>query len=290
MNAALLSLVLLTPAADPDPGVLPLGADGKPLNLDFETGTLKDWTADGEAFKGQPIKGDTVNKRRGDMKSRHQGEYWIGTYERAGDKPTGTLTSVPFKVTHRWASFLVGGGPSPSTFVELVHNNEVVVRVSGLEAEDMQREIVDLIKFANKEIQIRVVDKSSDGWGHINFDDFRFHAEKPTFQARPKKAAPGPLDVVKNAGLTPEKAAAAMTVPEDFTVTLFAGEPDVHQPVPFCIDHRGRLCVAEYFTYPQRLPFPRAPLPEPEHKKGDRILLFEDTDRDGKFDKETLFI
>ncbi|HVK10253.1 MAG TPA: PVC-type heme-binding CxxCH protein, partial [Gemmataceae bacterium] len=290
MNAALLSLVLFTPAADPDPGVLPLGADGKPLNLDFETGTLKDWTATGSAFKDQPIKGDTVAKRRGDMKSRHQGEFWIGGFEKVQDRPTGTLTSVPFKVTHRWATFLIGGGPSPITCVELVHDNQVFLRVSGLEAEDMQREIVDLIKYVNKEIQVRVVDKSSDGWGHINFDDFRFHADKPTFQSRPRKSAPGPVDVVKNAGLTPEKAAAAMTVPEDFTVTLFAGEPDVHQPVAFAIDDRGRLWVAEYFTYPKRLPFLGALLPEDQKKKGDRILIFDDTDGDGKFDKKTTFI
>ena len=45
-------------------GVLPVGADGKPLNFDFETGTLKDWTAEGDAFLGQPIKGDTVSPRR----------------------------------------------------------------------------------------------------------------------------------------------------------------------------------------------------------------------------------
>ena len=60
-------------AADGIEGVLPVGADGKPLNLDFETGTLKDWTADGEAFKGQPIKGDTVVTRRGDMQEPASG-------------------------------------------------------------------------------------------------------------------------------------------------------------------------------------------------------------------------
>ena len=48
-------------AATPPEGVLPVGKDGKALNLDFETGTLKDWTAEGEAFVGQPIKGDTVS-------------------------------------------------------------------------------------------------------------------------------------------------------------------------------------------------------------------------------------
>ena len=117
MTALLLSLALVVPAADPartpPEGVKPLGSDGKPLNLDFETGTLKDWTADGDAFRDQPIKGDTVAARRGDMKSRHQGQYWIGGYEKLQDKPQGTLTSVPFKITHPWASFLVGGGPPP---------------------------------------------------------------------------------------------------------------------------------------------------------------------------------
>src|SRR5205807_5821535 len=96
------------PKPTPPEGVLPVGADGQPLNLDFETGTLKDWAATGDAFKDQPIKGDTVFPRRADNHSRHQGQYWIGGFERFGDKPTGTLTSVPFKVTHRCASFLVG--------------------------------------------------------------------------------------------------------------------------------------------------------------------------------------
>src|SRR5882672_6336586 len=105
-----IALFLATPALRAQDGVLPVGSDGKPLNLDFETGTLKDWTAEGDAFTDQPIKGDTVSKRRGDMKSNHQGEYCIGTFEKLGDKGTGTLTSVPFKVAHPWASFLVGGG------------------------------------------------------------------------------------------------------------------------------------------------------------------------------------
>src|SRR5689334_13219780 len=88
-------------------GTQPVGKDGKPLNLDFEQGTLKDWTATGDAFAKQPINGDTVALRRTDMHSGHQGNYWIGSYEIMGDKPQGTLTSVSFKVTQRYASFLV---------------------------------------------------------------------------------------------------------------------------------------------------------------------------------------
>src|SRR4051812_26310923 len=88
-------------------GIVPKGKDGHELNLGFENGTLRDWTARGNAFDGQPIKGDTVAPRRSDMRSDHDGSYWIGTYERAGDDVEGTLTSAPFTVTQPYGSFLV---------------------------------------------------------------------------------------------------------------------------------------------------------------------------------------
>jgi hypothetical protein len=184
---------------EPPTGVLPRGADGKPLNLDFETGTLKDWVVDGDAFAGQPIKGDTVHPRRSDMRSNHQGQYWIGTYERQGDKPQGNLTSVPFKVTHPWASFLVGGGPHPTTCVELVRNDtsEVFSRTSGIEEEDLKRVAVDLRPHLGKEIFIRLVDKHSGHWGHINFDDFRFHSTQPNIAERRLSSPIPPPDVYK---------------------------------------------------------------------------------------------
>src|SRR4051812_34700070 len=78
-------------SAAPSDGFLPTDKNGQPLNLDFETGTLQDWTATGAAFDKQPVKGDTVSARRTDMRSRHQGNYWIGTYEILGDGAQGTL-------------------------------------------------------------------------------------------------------------------------------------------------------------------------------------------------------
>ncbi|MCI0680860.1 MAG: DUF1080 domain-containing protein [Gemmataceae bacterium] len=262
-------------------GILPVGADGTPLNLDFETGTLKDWVADGAAFKNQPIKGDTVFPRRSDNKSQHQGDYWIGGYERYGDKPQGTLTSVPFKVTHPWASFLVGGGPHETTCVELRQKDDGVLihRASGLEEENLRRVVVDLKAQLGREVYIRLVDQHSGHWGHVNFDDFRFHAVKPKVPQRP--SGPTQPDVYKFAGLPPEKAAEVMTVPEGFDVKLFAGEPDVQQPIAMCLDDRGRVWVAEAYSYPIR---------RPDKEAKDRILIFEDADGDGKFDKRTVFM
>jgi putative membrane-bound dehydrogenase-like protein len=267
-------------AEQPSTGILPVGADGKPLNFDFETGTLKDWIAEGEAFLNQPIKGDTVAARRADMKSQHQGNYWIGTFERGGDQPQGTLTSVAFKVTHAWASFLVGGGPWPETCVELVRSDtkEVFSRTSAFEQENMRRVAVDLKPHLGQEIFIRLVDHHAGHWGHINFDDFRFHTEKPDLPPQPTPPAP---DLYPHSGLKPDEAAKAMTVPEGFSVTLFAGEPDVFQPIAMCLDDRGRVWIAEAYCYPQK----RA-----ERDAGDRIVIFEDTNGDGRFDKRTVFM
>src|SRR5690606_41888125 len=84
--------------------------------------------------------------------------------------------------------------------------------------------------------------------------------------------------VAAGTGLLPEAAAAAMTAPDGFNVTLFAGEPDVHQPIAFTIDERGRLWVVENLSYPNWSPY-----------GNDRIAILEDTDGDGRFDTRTVF-
>jgi putative membrane-bound dehydrogenase-like protein len=77
---------------------------------------------------------------------------------------------------------------------------------------------------------------------------------------------------------TPEETVAKIKLPEGFQARLFAGEPDVRQPVAMAIDDRGRLWVAESYSY-----F------EWQNKGEDRILVFEDTDNDGRHDKRTVF-
>lgn len=87
------------------------------------------------------------------------------------------------------------------------------------------------------------------------------------------------LDVETDAPLSPADAARTMAVPDGFNVTLFAAEPDVKQPIAFCIDDRGRLWVAEANNYPIK----RA------DNTGDRIVILADEDGDGRFDKRTVF-
>src|SRR5688572_24471221 len=52
--------------------------------------------------------------------------------------------------------------------------------------------------------------------------------------------------------LSGAEAVKAITLPPGFKATLFASEPDVKQPIAFAIDDRGRLWVAEGYTYPKR--------------------------------------
>ena len=78
------------------------------------------------------------------------------------------------------------------------------------------------------------------------------------------------------------EAAAKLSVPDGFQTTLFAAEPDVQNPIAMAWDARGRLWIAENYTYAeskQRF----------DLELRDRVLIFEDTDNDGRFDKRTVF-
>jgi hypothetical protein len=83
--------------------------------------------------------------------------------------------------------------------------------------------------------------------------------------------------------LTPaEVALKKFTLPEGFQVTLFAGEPDVRQPIALTTDSRGRLWVAECYSYDDRSNNYSA-------DQRDRVVIYEDTDNDGRFDRRKVF-
>lgn len=82
---------------------------------------------------------------------------------------------------------------------------------------------------------------------------------------------------------SPEDSLATFKLPEGFEANLFASEkdfPDLENPCKFTFDGKGRLWVCTMPTYPMYLPG------NPVH---DKILILEDTDNDGKADKQTIF-
>ncbi len=263
-------------------GVVPRTEDGTKLDLGFESGTLLHWTATGDAFEGQPVKGDTLAPRGHAEGSRHAGDYWLGGYELHGDERTGTLTSVPFEVTHPFASFLAAGGHHDETRIELISDRDgaVLLEVTGTDHESLQRCVVDLRGREGELVRLRITDEHEGGWGHVNFDDFLFHPDEPRFTRDSDLALLSERVPTEHSGLPPEAAARAMSVPAGFTVDLIAAEPDLHQPIALAIDERGRLWVAEAQSYPQR---------RPEGEGRDSILVFEDGDSDGTFETRTVF-
>jgi putative membrane-bound dehydrogenase-like protein len=77
-----------------------------------------------------------------------------------------------------------------------------------------------------------------------------------------------------------ERTVAQMYVPEGFRAELIAAEPQLHQPIAFAWDERGRLWVAEANSYPTK---------RPAGKGLDNIVIFEDRDGDGIFETRKVF-
>ena len=273
-------------------GVVPT-ANGQALNLDFESGTLEHWTATVDAF--DIVQAADAPSEKGSTRRGGQGAYWVSSGG-AGSARRGTLTSVPFRVSHPFASFRVSGGAFSSTRVEVVlaDDGTVIYTITGADRAVLRPAVVDLTQYADKNIVVRLVDEETGAstavylkehpWAHINFDDFKFHDTRPFFpdeiSASEINVLP-PMDPVLHAGLGGADAARAMTLPDGFTVTLAAAEPDVVRPIAFAFDDRGRLWVAEAHTYPVRAM---------EDEGKDRILILEDTDGDGHLDSRKVFM
>jgi len=84
--------------------------------------------------------------------------------------------------------------------------------------------------------------------------------------------------------LTEQEALKKFTLPEGYKVSVFATEkefPNLGNPVQMRFDNRGRLWVSTVPSYPHYKPGGERP--------DDKLLIYEDTDGDGRADKETVF-
>lgn len=82
---------------------------------------------------------------------------------------------------------------------------------------------------------------------------------------------------------SPEESQKKFELPEGFEINLFASEvdfPELKNPVQFAFDNKGRLWVCTMESYPQYLP---------GKEVDDKVLIFEDTNGDGRADKQTVF-
>jgi len=174
------------------------------LHFDFEDG-MQGWRVVDGGFAA--LRNDRANFHHafGGAKYNKQGKYYLTTLERkeggrGDDSQTGLVESPVFEVTGKRASFVVGGGRHPNTYVALVDaaNGKELMKANGRNNEQMFRADWDLSKHVGKRVFLRIVDSNKGGWGHVTLDDFSVEAkldEQATakrwaaVKAQPKKPA-----------------------------------------------------------------------------------------------------
>jgi putative membrane-bound dehydrogenase-like protein len=82
--------------------------------------------------------------------------------------------------------------------------------------------------------------------------------------------------------LSAEAAAAGFRLPPGFKANVFAAEPEVQNPVGMTWDNRGRLWVAECYTYANRPT-------RYDLSLRDRVIILHDKDGDGRSDERKVF-
>lgn len=77
-------------------------------------------------------------------------------------------------------------------------------------------------------------------------------------------------------------------VPDDLEATLWAETPLLHNPTNMDVDYKGRVWITEAVDYRNFNTKPDERINN--EQKGDRIVILEDTDGDGKADKSKVFV
>ena len=100
------------------------------------------------------------------------------------------------------------------------------------------------------------------------------------FQVYADAAPQSPTEGAPANAHDPALAVEGLTVAPGLAATLTASEPDLLSLTNLDIDHRGRIWVCEVVNYRKH---------NGERAEGDRILILEDTDQDGKADKSKVY-
>lgn len=166
-----------------------------------------------------------------------------------------------YRVTDGYSTF---GGRAWLKFVGGQTNYEVVQK---------ELEVLDIMT-ANRDKVIWSIANGKDA----KPDDSNVPAYVPVTTNKPGKGPNG-----THLFLSGEEAIKSMTIGKGLKVTLFAGEakwPELANPVQMAWDTKGRLWVAVWPGYPHW---------KPGEKLDNKLLIFEDTDGDGKADTMKVF-
>ncbi|MBN1164151.1 MAG: family 43 glycosylhydrolase [Candidatus Krumholzibacteriota bacterium] len=255
-----------------------------------------DWTiVEGTAFNRQPVFGNNPLYRGDDTTTvGFEGNWWIGTYESfngplrglspgaiQGDAPRGIIQSRTFTVRGRSMKLLVGGGHYPHTcFVALYEDGgqRLIYKETGRNREEMDERTWNLEPWRGKEVYIRIVDNSSEPFGHINVDSIR----ELTDPARPLPDDIDPPDPSGRKDLKPRYLSSGEDGgpgPSAFP-TLLSAFPNPFNPqttISFQGDPRGRYTLAIYAVSGRRI----VSFPAETDRSGRGAVLWSGRDQGG---------
>ncbi|AEI40448.1 GH32 C-terminal domain-containing protein [Paenibacillus mucilaginosus] len=154
-------------------------------NGGFESGNLSGWIVEsGTAFSDAAVSNQSVFWDT--QPFNHKGTYHLWGFKQ-GEEATGVLKSSNFTLGgNGQISFLVGGGSDIDKLYVSFHrasDGKELFRSTGPgtywnwqsskgETESYTRRYWDATAYIGTSMYIKVVDERTDGWGHINVDDF----------------------------------------------------------------------------------------------------------------------
>ncbi|MFJ5840234.1 GH32 C-terminal domain-containing protein [Streptomyces shenzhenensis] len=159
----------------------PTDVDALP-NHDFATGDLTGWTVvSGTTFSNGNVTTRTdwgwggpfyQAETPGDQAGHH---LWGFNPDAGGDEAIGVLRSATVVLGGDGVvDLLISGGNDPDRLYAAVisaGDGKVLAKATGRGAEQYRRVMFDLTAHIGERIYVEVVDRATDGWGHINVDD-----------------------------------------------------------------------------------------------------------------------
>lgn len=158
------------------------GPDNSVVFEDFEGDeafAARGWTATGDLTDASPAKGTLAGQN---PVTGYLGQQLLNTFLN-GDATTGSLTSTPFEISHKYINFLVGGGGNANeTAIRLKVDGETIHTSTGSNSESLTWQTWDVSAFEGQCAVIEIIDNATGGWGHINVDQISFSNTRATNQ------------------------------------------------------------------------------------------------------------
>ena len=146
------------------------------LDLDFENGTWDGWTLSGTAFGRSPAEGaswSNVSTITGT-----QGRFFVNSYQGNGDAARGTARSREFVIDGDVIYFLIAGGASENTGLELWVDGRRVRAQSGRNSDDLLPLAWNVENLRGQTASLLIRDDDADPWGHVVVDDIHLARKK----------------------------------------------------------------------------------------------------------------